>query len=349
MTETDYAAIAARLDESPVVRVTVIRAEGSSPREVGAAMLVTSDPPVATIGGGALEFAAIAHARTLLKRGQTHLSDPNTGTVQTGRAPWCRDVRAYPLGPALGQCCGGYVELLFEVFTAAERPVVAALASAATDQPAQLVVPLSSGTPPTLCTDRTTTAPATDREFFVAPARNARAPLYLYGAGHVGREVARIVTGLPIELAWIDFAANRFPAAIPPAAGVRLTSEPAALAASAPADALHLVMTCSHVTDEAICRAVLEREFRFLGLIGSKTKRARFVHRLGQHGIATSTLARLVCPVGIAGIHSKEPAMIAVAIAAQIAQELTREPESTWPVGGLELKPWPGEPRRRRA
>ena len=97
--------------QGAVVRVTVIRAEGSTPREVGAAMLVGLDGIEDSIGGGALEHQAIAHARMLVATAD--------GT------PWYRECRDFALGPSLGQCCGGAVRLLFERFAQAERVALA--------------------------------------------------------------------------------------------------------------------------------------------------------------------------------------------------------------------------------
>ena len=96
------------------------------------------------------------------------------------------------------------------------------------------------------------------------------------------------------------------------------------LASAAPAGAWHIVMTYSHALDLAICHAVLRRgDFGHLGLIGSATKRARFMKRLTELGIAPAALARLNCPIGLPGIDGKEPGMIAVAVAAQLVQLAT--------------------------
>jgi len=88
------------------------------------------------------------------------------------------------------------------------------------------------------------------------------------------------------------------------------------------AGCIFVVMSHSHTLDEEICHAILQRDdFRFLGLIGSATKRKRFVHRLRQRGIAKDQLERLVCPIGLAGIHGKQPATIALSLAAQLMME----------------------------
>ena len=100
---------------------------------------------------------------------------------------------------------------------------------------------------------------------------------------------------------------------------------PELLIDEAPEDTVFLVMTHSHPLDEAICDAVLRREdFAYLGLIGSKTKRARFAKRLGEAGIPPTTLERMVCPIGLPSIGSKEPAAIAASVAADLLMRRER-------------------------
>ncbi|WP_207476273.1 xanthine dehydrogenase accessory protein XdhC [Arenibaculum pallidiluteum] len=228
------------------VLVTVAAVEGSAPREAGAKMLVTAARQAGTIGGGTLEFETVQRARRLLRDG--------------ARSPV---LETLPLGPALGQCCGGKVTLLLE-------PVL----------------------PPGLT-------------------------LYLFGAGHVGREVASVLGGLPgIAIQWIDPREDEFPAAVP--TGIRriVSDVPEAEVLEAPADAAFLVMTHSHELDLRLVETVLRRgAFRWLGLIGSATKRARFEKRLAARGLDP---ARLSCPVGVAGIRDKHPRAIAIAVAADI-------------------------------
>lgn len=149
-----------------------------------------------------------------------------------------------------------------------------------------------------------------------------RFTLQLYGAGHVGRAVVRLLHELPCRVQWIDEREAEFPAEPSPAHVQRLCAEPVeAEVALAPAGAFHLVLTHSHDLDLAITEAVLRRgDFGWLGLIGSRTKRARFVQRLAARGIAPGMLARLVCPIGIPGVEGKEPGVIALAVVAQMLQ-----------------------------
>jgi xanthine dehydrogenase accessory factor len=144
--------------------------------------------------------------------------------------------------------------------------------------------------------------------------------LQLYGAGHVGRAIVRLLEGIDCRVQWIDERGGEFPAEPSPAHIERLCVEPVeAEVASAPAGACYLVLTHSHDLDLRITEAILRRgDFSYLGLIGSKTKRARFVHRFEQRGIAGAALARLTCPIGVPGIVGKEPAVIAIAALAQL-------------------------------
>jgi len=345
--------------QGAVVRVTVVRADGSTPREVGAAMLVAADTVCDTIGGGALELAAISHARTLTDgvRPLAHtvaesLNRRGEGADPVGKPQWQRDVRDFPLGPALGQCCGGYVRLLFEVLTACERDDLISAAGRCDEAQALLLRPLAGGAPLHVAVDRREhragwplavtrvvrdmlsgarpQAPVLARGgkgepgWLVEPVSRRRHPLYIYGAGHVGRALVRVLEDLPFTVTWVDTSAGRFPAGIPPYAKAEVVADPAAFAGGVEADAFHIVLTYSHALDLAICLSLLERgDFRFLGLIGSATKSARFLKRLSDLGIPDGQLTRLTCPIGLPGIGGKEPTMIALSVAAQLVQLAT--------------------------
>jgi xanthine dehydrogenase accessory factor len=144
-------------------------------------------------------------------------------------------------------------------------------------------------------------------------------PLYLFGAGHVGRALVLALAPLPFELVWIDPRREAFPSATP--ANVRSVHQPdpAAALADAPAQAFVLVMTHSHRLDLELVHAALDaRRFAYVGLIGSATKRARFARRLRDFGLSVDVVSRLVCPIGLAGIASKSPAAIAASLAADL-------------------------------
>jgi xanthine dehydrogenase accessory factor len=176
---------------------------------------------------------------------------------------------------------------------------------AARQKPGALLIPSRKGEP----------------DWFLEPLAPPLTPLVLHGAGHVGRALVRVLDGLPFAVIWADIDAGRFPESVPPRIATRIAPDPAGVIAEAPAGAIHLVMTHSHLLDLAICHAVLARgEFRFLGLIGSGTKRARFLKRLRELGVAEERLARLTCPIGLPGVKGKQPAIIAVAVAAQLLE-----------------------------
>jgi xanthine dehydrogenase accessory factor len=272
----------------PAVVVTVTAARGSVPREAGTRMLVGLDTVVGTIGGGHLELEAIAHARRLIAaRGEPAPAPGRADREPTGVAPPASDevatVRHFPLGPALGQCCGGTVTLGFAVLDAA------ALAA----------------------------WPADERLF----------ALQLYGAGHVGRALVEALRALPVDVVWIDERDDEFPPEPdrddPGGARIRrvaVDAVEAEVAQARPGD-FYLVLTHSHDLDLRITEAILRRgDFGYLGLIGSKTKRARFEHRFEQRGLDPAVVVRMTCPIGVPGITGKQPEVIAAAVVAQLLQ-----------------------------
>jgi xanthine dehydrogenase accessory factor len=165
-------------------------------------------------------------------------------------------------------------------------------------------------------------APLDDEALARWPGEPPLFTLDLYGAGHVGRAVARLLGTLDCRVRWIDEREDQFPAEPGPPHIERLCVEPIeAEVPTAPPGAYFLVMTHSHDLDLALAHAILQRgDFAWFGLIGSKTKRARFEHRLAERGIAAQRLARMVCPIGLPGIGGKAPEVIALAVAAQLLQ-----------------------------
>jgi xanthine dehydrogenase accessory factor len=147
---------------------------------------------------------------------------------------------------------------------------------------------------------------------FLEPVETTGTPLILFGAGHVGRAIASRLPGLPFHLAWFD---NRPDMAEMP--GVMLETEDAmiACAGAAAPDALILILTHDHALDYRLSAAALSGKAAFVGLIGSQTKRARFVSRLQAEGIDHD---RLTCPIGLSGVIGKEPGVIAIATLAQL-------------------------------
>ncbi len=341
------------LEKSPCVLITLRQHKGSAPRESGARMVVGADEVKGSIGGGNLEHQAIATAREMLEtcRGEgaapTNIGQRLQGTV--GAAPSPRSspwLEPYGLGPALNQCCGGSVELMFEVLTPPAPDWLSALASAhAEGDPAVLATAIDPENPRHLValpvgreSDLPEDLRAPVRAMLDDAAHNAievvaaegcdwwlqrvarnRKPLLLFGAGHVGKAVVKALSDLPFEVRWVDSRDYEFPDAIPGNATPVRSDDPLAEVSQAAPQSIFIVMTHSHDLDEDICHAILERgDFAFLGLIGSTSKHRRFVHRLGKRGIADDALERLVCPVGLPGIAGKEPATIALSLAAQL-------------------------------
>ncbi|MYZ49759.1 xanthine dehydrogenase accessory protein XdhC [Propylenella binzhouense] len=300
------------------VLVHVVRVQGSAPRDAGAQMLVTDDRLFGTIGGGELEHRALRRARELLP---------------TGAA--C--VERWPLGPELAQCCGGSVTLAFEPFAPADFAWAKKLAVAAND-PVPLVRTIAIGAGSRFVRAwRSACAPVADFEVAEAAGRltiaermnPARATLFLFGAGHVGSAVVRALAPLGLDITWIDGRTGQA-GAVP--AEVRLweLAMPELAVEEAPPGAWYLVMTHSHGLDEAVCEAVLKRgDFAYLGLIGSATKRARFLARLQAAGVPDARLARLTCPIGLPAIAGKDPAVIAAAVAADLLIRLEQATEAT--------------------
>jgi xanthine dehydrogenase accessory factor len=149
-----------------------------------------------------------------------------------------------------------------------------------------------------------------------------RFTLQIYGAGHVGRAIVRLLHDIDCRVQWIDERETEFPRGTLPSHIEQVCVEPVqAEVDAAPPAAHYLVLTHSHDLDMAITQAILQRgDFGYFGLIGSLTKRARFESRLRQRGLSDAALARMVCPIGLPGIRGKEPGVIAVAVVAQLLQ-----------------------------
>ena len=327
--------LAARATEGRgAILVSIVAAKGSVPRLPGTRMIVGADTVDGTIGGGHLEHKAIAIARDLI----------------AARGP--RALHRFPLGASLGQCCGGVAQLLFEPVQgdAAWLATLAELRGAGTD--CALVVPVrgdtSEGRLVVTADDvrGTLASPLHDGEAAVlarkllggdgAPGMATlggpgglevfidilRVPdfsVVVFGAGHVGRAMVRTLAGIDCRLRWVDTRDNAFPESIPDNVDPVTTDTPESEVAAAPPGAYFLVMTHSHPLDEALSECILRRgDFAYFGLIGSQSKRRQFEKRLEARGVPRDRLATMRCPIGISGITGKEPAVIAVAVAAEM-------------------------------
>ena len=264
--DTRLAALHWLEQRTPAVVVEIVQARGSAPRGAGTRMLVSAVQAIGTIGGGHLEFKALAAAQAMLAA--------RDATPRRER---------YPLGPALGQCCGGVVELDYTLLD--ERAIAR----------------WPDG------------APLLD--------------LQMHGAGHVGHAIATLLTTLDVRVDWIDERDDAFAPATtlgtswPDSVQRRVVDGAEGEVAGAPAGAFFLVLTHDHALDLRIVEAALRRDDAgFVGVIGSKSKRERFRHRLAQRGLSADRVARMQCPVGLPGIAGKQPEVIALAVVAQLLQ-----------------------------
>ena len=327
-----------------VVRILVTQVLGSAPREAGVCMLVGRESFQGTIGGGQLEWQALAAARVLLEGGE----------------PLAR-LQRIVLASDVAQCCGGVVELWMQRYTRSNRALLCSMSDAARRGSAVLISTISTGGANHQGVDhrivsdiglhpeadlmlRTPRRQALPRVSVGAAAGVADGAtlmcgttlmerldeplpeLWLYGAGHVGQALTRIVAELPLKLTWIDPRAHLFPRPIPDSVRSLHAADPLATVATAAAGTRFIVLTHSHALDYALCRAILLRgDFASLGLIGSMSKGARFRSRLARDGLSPERIARLRCPISAGAIASKWPAAIAVAVAFDLLRETSGE------------------------
>jgi len=253
-----------RRNKTPAVLVSVDSIVGSTPREPGAKMIVTTNRLYGTIGGGNLEYQACRIARNQLARGADD------------------GVQRFPLGAGLGQCCGGLVNLMFERLG--------------------------------------------DRSDWDELMRDADCvELYLFGAGHVGQALVRALGDLPVNIHWIDTRDDILPQNPPAGVCTICTDTPEAEVEAAAVASYFLVMTHDHGLDQRLSEQILARDdFAYFGLIGSSSKRRNFETRMQRRGIDPQKFERMTCPIGIDGIRSKQPAQIAISVAAEILQVYDR-------------------------
>lgn len=350
--------------EPAVVRILVTQVLGSAPREAGVCMLVGRTQFHGTIGGGQLEWQAMAAARLLLGGGE----------------PAAR-LQRFVLATDVAQCCGGVVELWMQRYERADRAVLRSMSAAARRGSAVLISTITAagadhpGVEHQIVSDagehpaadlmlRTPRHQALPRLSLIAAANAAananpnsgvhadsgvvdRATLmerldeplpalWVYGAGHVGQALARIAAELPLKLTWIDPRAQLFPATIPDSVRAVHALDPVSTVATAAAGARFIVLTHSHALDYALCRAILLRgDFASLGLIGSASKGARFRSRLERDGMSPERIARLRCPISAGAIASKWPGAIAVAIAFDLLRDIGDEAVAAPPAAAV--------------
>jgi xanthine dehydrogenase accessory factor len=298
-------------EQGAAALVTVAQAQGSSPREAGARMVVAPNGTfTGTIGGGALEWSALAQAQGLMSR-------------RDGPAASRLD---QALGPDLGQCCGGRVLLTIERFDARDNDAVGELAQAeragvlttvatrANDgKLSRRIAAENEGKSPGPGYDVRRDGRVIER-FGDEPT-----PFYLFGAGHVGRALSVALGPLPFAVTWVDGRPGAFPPGVPGNVTCVTEDDPVALLGRAPHGAFVAVMTHSHALDlDLVIAALNARRFPYVGLIGSTTKRARFTSAMRKIGVAGELVDNLVCPIGLTEIADKTPAAIAASVVAQL-------------------------------
>jgi xanthine dehydrogenase accessory factor len=294
------AAVAA---QGRVARLVIAAHDGSSPRETGAAMLVWDGGQDGTIGGGALEWEAMLRARAILAAGGLRL-----------------DRQA--LGPSLGQCCGGAVTVLTEVYDAEavarldSAVIVRQVSGPASEVPLAVARVLNRAR-----AEGVVPLPRLIQGWMVEPVAAPARTLWVWGAGHVGRAIVAVLAPLPdLAIIWIDVTEARFPAQTPQGITRLRAENPADLVAQAPQGAEHLVLTYSHALDLELCHRLLQHGFARLGLIGSDTKAARFRSRLRALGHAPERIATIQCPIGERAL-GKHPQAIAIGVAAEVIRQ----------------------------
>ena len=282
-----------------VARIVIAAHKGSTPRETGTSMLVFAEGSRGTIGGGRLELEAVARARALLESGPVS------------------EVRRQALGPMLGQCCGGAVTLVTEVWDAArfgdEVEGSGSVGVLARRVEGDAALPdrgrrrLESGADiPALLVEG----------WLIEPVWRARQPVYIYGAGHVGAALAAVLAPMPQFEVHVADARREMLKALPEAVRRHAGAAHEVMAGAAP-NAAHFIMTPEHEFDLELCHRLLGQRFGYGGLIGSATKWARFRKRLAALGHGAAAIDQIECPIGEPSL-GKHPQAIAVGVAARL-------------------------------
>jgi len=278
-----------------VGRVVITGIQGSSPREIGASMLVWQGGQSGTIGGGALEFEL---AKSALNVADKRLS-------------------RHALGPELGQCCGGALQIVTEVFeqntlpTSRDGVVVRAVDGSHT-MPLRVQKLLKDARGGALIETHVC------QGWFIEAVHKTTRALWVWGAGHVGRALVNALAPLPeFATTWIDTSEDRFPNNVPEDVTKLPAQNPAALVKHAPKNAEHIILTYSHALDLELCHQLLTHDFQFAGLIGSKSKWARFQSRLAALGHSNAQISRITCPIGNP-VLGKHPQAIAIGVGSSL-------------------------------
>lgn len=311
-------------DQSPMVLVTVVRADGSTPREVGATMLLRFNPQQKwqqsdTIGGGHLEFQAIEIAQAML----------------AGSEPRIRFVERFNLSARLGQCCGGVMWLLLEKIqpdaqnTLSNRFQLVECYKAW--QTGDTILRRISNGEGSIWHRENDHAESMALEFdqtgsqwqWIQIIQPYAMRVMIFGAGHVGEAIVRCLLPIGVQITWVDNRDDIFPLDLIDQVRCISTDIPEQEITRFDRSGAILILTHDHQLDLQLCFEALkpiQQPFAYVGMIGSKSKRSIFEKRMQIRGYSPTQLQRLICPIGMNGISSKQPAIIAVSVVAQLLQ-----------------------------
>jgi xanthine dehydrogenase accessory factor len=277
---------------------------GSAPRDEGTTMLIWDSGQFGTIGGGELEYQVTRLAKKIII--------DNKGSR----------IKKFSLGPDMGQCCGGAVELLIEILDETKvkfisvddgffaRPVfkdekslnVQALIKSYRNKSVPIKTSFKDG-------------------WLFEPVTKEKELVWIYGAGHVGTAIANILSKLSqFSVTCIDTSQDRYPDNFPKTVEKLITKNPGHIVQYAPSETHHLILTYSHALDLEICHQLLQHNFATAGLIGSKTKWARFKKRLNELNYTFEQINRIICPIGEPSF-GKSPYEIAIGVASMLLEK----------------------------
>lgn len=325
--------------------LTVTRTEGSTPREAGARMLICGDMQHGTIGGGRLEHDATERARTLLAMpasGELAVFQSYNLGASLGQ---CCGGRVEVLIQRLGRAALPFVERLIELDAKRERYACALVlepcAAGGILAVQRIVVTREGGLGAraghgvdtlavaeaqralldamSLVVPRWLELRDEETRVLLEPESARGLQLVLFGAGHVGRALVHVLGPLGWPITWVETRDDAFPAELPAGINTVATDVPEVCIDYAPAHSAFLIMTHDHALDLQLCERVLTRsDFVYCGLIGSRTKRAKFANRLSTRGFNAEAIERITCPIGLPQLSGKAPFEVAIATAAQL-------------------------------
>jgi len=284
-----------------IIRVLILKTSGSAPRNYGTWMIIWKNGQFGTIGGGQLEYQVTKNARDLLES-SNYLK-----------------IRKYSLGPDIGQCCGGSVEVLIEKLDSEKLKIISnedgyfARSVCQNDKTLKIISKIKNY--------RNRSLPINFSYcdgWVIEPLAPEKKTLWIYGAGHVGTAISHTISNLnKFSISCIDISKDRYPSNFPDCVERLIAANPAEIVKYAPVETHHLILTYSHALDLEICNQLLKQKFLSAGLIGSKTKWVRFKKRLSEMGYTLEDINRIVCPIGDPSL-GKSPYEIAIGVASML-------------------------------